>query len=107
MEDIHQTAPDELGAHTWSFSDNRLPQMLFRYRARNYPETLTAEEQPQWLEHCRARLVDGESGHLNFKDFYAEVEELRNNQELDEAKVHLLDEVETFGRELEEYLQSS
>jgi len=107
MEDIHQTAPDELGAHTWSFSDKRLPEMLFRYRARNYPETLTAEEQPQWLEHCRARLVDGESGHLNFKDFYAEVEELRNNQELDEAKVHLLDEVETFGRELEEYLQSS
>jgi len=107
MEDIHQTAPDELGAHTWSFSDKRLPEMLFRYRARNYPETLTAEEQPQWLEHCRARLVDGESGHLSFKDFYAEIEELRNDQELDEAKVHLLDEVETFGRELEEYLQSS
>jgi exodeoxyribonuclease-1 len=105
MEDIHNTAPDELGTHTWSFTDKRLPEMLFRYRARNYPETLNADEQAQWLEHCRARLVDGESGHLSFTDFYAEVEALRHDQELDEAKIHLLDEVETFGRELEAYIQ--
>jgi len=105
MEDIHNTAPDELGAHTWSFTDKRLPEMLFRYRARNYPETLTTDEQAQWLEHCRARLVDGESGHLSFHDFYAEVEQLRNEMELDESKAHLLEEVETFGRELEGYLQ--
>jgi len=107
MQRIHDTAPDELGTQTWSFGDKRLPEMLFRYRARNYPESLNADEQAQWWEHCRARLVEGESGFLSFKDFYAEIEALRNDEELDAGKARLLKEVETFGRELQEYLQST
>ena len=102
----HNTNPDELGTRTWSFGDKRLPEMLFRYRARNYPETLNTDEQARWREHCRARLIEGESGHLNFKDFYAEIEQLRTEMELDERKKMLLDEVAAFGRELESFIQS-
>jgi len=105
MNTIHNTDPEELGTQTWSFSDKRLPEMLFRYRARNYPETLNNDEQAQWLEHCRARLNEGESGHLNFKDFYAEIEQLRTGMEMDEHKMMLLDEVAAFGRELESFIQ--
>jgi len=47
----------ELGTQTWSFDDKRLPEMLFRYRARNYPETLNEDELAQWMEHCRDRLI--------------------------------------------------
>ena len=106
MNTIHNTAPEALGTQTWRFVDKRLPEMLFRYRARNYPETLNADEQAQWLEHCRARLIESESGHLSFKDFYAEIEALRTGMELDEHKMMLLDEVATFGRELESFIQS-
>ena len=106
MTTIHNTDPEELGTQTWRFVDERLPEMLFRYRARNYPETLNADEQAQWLEHCRARLIEGESGHMNFKDFYAEIEQLRADTELDEHKVTLLNEVAAFGRELESFIQS-
>jgi len=106
MNTIHNTDPEELGTQTWRFDDKRLPEMLFRYRARNYPETLNADEQAQWLEHCHARLIEGESGHLNFKDFYAEIEQLRTDMELDERKLMLLDEVAAFGRELESFIQS-
>ena len=104
MANIHNTAPDELGTQTWSFDDQRLPEMLFRYRARNYPETLTADEQAQWLEHCRDRLIEGESGHLNFKNFYAEIEQQRTETEPDDDKNQILNKVEEFGRELEAYL---
>ena len=107
MNTIHNTVPEELGSQTWSFADKRLPEMLFRYRARNYPETLNADEQAQWLEHCRARLIEGESGHLNFKNFYAEIEQLRTEMELDDAKIQILAEVEAFGRELESFIASS
>ena len=106
MNSIHNTAPEELGTQTWSFADKRLPEMLFRYRARNYPETLDADEQAQWLEHCRARLLEGEAGHLSFKAFYAEIEQLRSEVDADAHKQGLLDDVEGFGRELESYLQS-
>ncbi|MDZ7661682.1 exodeoxyribonuclease I [Thiohalophilus sp.] len=105
MQRIHDTSPEELGTQTWSFGDKRLPEMLFRYRARNYPESLNPDEQVQWLEHCRARLVEGESGFLSFKDFYAEIEALRNGGELDAGKAGLLKEVEAFGRELESFIK--
>jgi len=104
IETIHNTAADELGTQTWNFDDKRLTEMLFRYRARNYPETFNQDELAQWIEHCRKRLVEGESGHLSFKDFYAELEQLRNETELDNSKVKILNKVEEFGRELEEYL---
>ncbi len=107
MSTIHNTDPDELGTQTWSFNDKRLPEMLFRYRARNYPETLNADEQAQWLEHCRARLVDGESGHFNFEAFHAEIEQLRSEMEGDEGKQQILNEVEAFGRELEGFIKQA
>lgn len=40
-----------------AFTDARLPEMLFRYRARNFPHTLTAAEQQVWREFCHRRLT--------------------------------------------------
>jgi len=105
MNAIHNTDPQELGKKSWSFEDKRLQELLFRYRARNYPETLSADEQSQWLEHCRARLVDGESGHFSFTDFYAEIERLRTEVPADDQKNRLLDDVAAFGTELESFVQ--
>jgi len=105
MNAIHNTAPEALGSQTWSFTDKRLPELLLRYRARNYPETLSSDEQAQWLEHCRTRLIEGDAGHLNFEGFYAELAEARNSDGLAEEKRQILNEVEAFGRELETYLK--
>ena len=105
MSTIHDTDPQELGSRSWGFADKRLPEMLFRYRARNYPETLSTDEQAQWLEHCRARLVDGESGHLTFADFHTEIEQLRAEMAADDEKNRLLDDVAAFAAELESFVQ--
>jgi exodeoxyribonuclease-1 len=79
--------------------------MLFRYRARNYPETLDAGEQARWLAHCRDRLIEGESGYFTFEAFHAEIEQLRSEMEADAPKMKLLDEVAAFGSELESFLK--
>ena len=50
METLRSTAPEELGRYDFPFRDPRLPEMLFRYRARNYPETLTDAETARWRE---------------------------------------------------------
>jgi exodeoxyribonuclease-1 len=104
MQQIHSTAPQELGSQTWVFEDKRLPEMLFRYRARNYPETLNSEEQAQWLEHCRARLVEGEAGNRTFDAFFTEIERIREEESPDERGQQILAEVETFGRELQTFI---
>ena len=105
MNAIHDSDPQEVGTQSWSFVDKRLPEMLFRYRARNYPETLSADEQAQWLEHCHARLIDGESGHFTFSDFRTEIEQLRAQMAVDDSKIKLLDEVAAFGAELESFVR--
>ena len=81
--------------------------MLFRYRARNYPETLGAEEQAQWLEHCHARLVDGEAGHFTFPEFNTEIEQMRAQMAVDDPGIKLLDEVAAFGAELESFVRGA
>lgn len=39
-----------------AFLDARLPELLFRYRARNFPSSLTDPEQTKWQAYCRERL---------------------------------------------------
>jgi exodeoxyribonuclease I len=45
-----------------NFQDKRLQTLLFRYRARNFPQSLTADEALRWQRFCQSRLVDGEFG---------------------------------------------
>ena len=55
--------PEELSNWTAdSFQDSRLQALLFRYRARNYPQTLTEDESQRWMRFCQSRLIDGDFG---------------------------------------------
>jgi exodeoxyribonuclease-1 len=53
--------------------------MVFRYRARNFPETLSDSEQERWDEHRAARLFDGENGFRNVDMLFAEIDTLSEN----------------------------
>ncbi|MFV9997426.1 MAG: exodeoxyribonuclease I [Arsenophonus endosymbiont of Dermacentor nuttalli] len=57
MAIIRQTLPQNLPALYLKFDDPRMKQLLFRYRARNYPTTLTEQEQLAWLHHRREMLT--------------------------------------------------
>lgn len=56
MRTLRGTPATDLGRLDLPFRDRRLPEMLFRYRARNYPETLNEEEQQRWQDFRRQRL---------------------------------------------------
>ncbi|MFS1539397.1 MAG: exodeoxyribonuclease I [Candidatus Phlomobacter fragariae] len=57
MAIIRQTLPQNLPALDLKFDDPRMSQLFFRYRARNYPTTLTEQEQLAWLHHRRDILT--------------------------------------------------
>ncbi|OIQ48147.1 MAG: exodeoxyribonuclease I [Gammaproteobacteria bacterium MedPE] len=59
MERLLQTPPEQLPAVAFNFEDKRLDEMLFRYRARNYPLTLSASEQQRWNDY-RMNTMDGQ-----------------------------------------------
>ena len=62
---VRESDPQQLAQYERQFADERLVELLFRYRARNFPETLSAAEQQRWMEFCRARLSDSQAGAPN------------------------------------------
>jgi exodeoxyribonuclease-1 len=55
---VRGARPDQLLAFEAQFVDPRYRELLFRYRARHYADTLTGEEQSRWRQWRRRRLID-------------------------------------------------
>jgi exodeoxyribonuclease-1 len=64
-EQVRHADPMQLAQEQWPFDDERLPELLFRYRARNFPETLSHEEHERWKLFCQQRLSDARWGAPN------------------------------------------
>lgn len=86
----------ELDPARLAFRDPRYRELLFRYRARYFPETLTPVEQENWSDFRRWRLTDPESGYLGLAAFRAELS-LLAQQPADSARRALLEELQAWG----------
>lgn len=60
MVELRKQGADSLRGEEAGFDDPRVPEMLFRYRARNFPDSLDAEEQSRWFAYLREVSADGE-----------------------------------------------
>ena len=71
------SSPEKLASWTPAFKSTRLQTLYPRYRARNWPETLSETELKQWQAFCRARIIDGEyDSPLTLNQFQNRLEEL-------------------------------
>ncbi len=59
---VRTTQPSALKDLPANFDDKRLPELFFRYRARNWPETLSNAEKVRWKEFCWERLTNPKEG---------------------------------------------
>lgn len=75
MQQVHKMRAASLAGKEWSFDDPRLDELLFRYRARNFPNTLSEEERERWRLHCSARL--NSDSYFGFVEFEQELKALR------------------------------
>ncbi|MCH9698270.1 MAG: exodeoxyribonuclease I [Gammaproteobacteria bacterium] len=94
------TIPEhELLGYSADFIDQRLAEMLFRYRARNYPESLTEQEQASWNQFRYQRLFennpDTETG-LDFSEFNSILNELKAKT-VESKQLEILDDLEHYG----------
>ncbi|UMR33047.1 exodeoxyribonuclease I [Massilia sp. MB5] len=76
LETLRKQKPEQLATATAHFQDERLGELLFRYRARNFPHTLNEEEQEHWEQHRAARLFEGEAGARTVEQLFMEVDQL-------------------------------
>jgi len=101
MDLIRAENPENLVAFKEQFDDERIPEMLFRYRARNYYETLTDEEKARWELYRLKRLTSEDGGSsIIFDDYIEKIKEMRTAQPASEKLTFILDELVSYGTTL-------
>ncbi len=99
MDRIGHTPPAALAALRPVFQDPRCAELFFRYRARNWPETLGPAERERWAAHCRSRLAAPPvKGLLSRAAFDEQIAQCRARQPEREA---MWQELEAYAASLE------
>ncbi len=99
MTMIRHLPPEEISSTEMKFDDPRLPEMVFRYRARNWPDTLTGDEIQRW-EHFRLkRLTCPDAGaSITWDEFWAELKRL--DSETIQSHKTIVQALATYAREI-------
>ena len=101
MDKIRNTAPDKLTLSDWPFDDDRLTEMLFRYRARNFPDTLSSSETQHWQKQKLERLKQPANDRQLTPETYAqEILAARQLHAGDNRAQEILDQLESWGNEI-------
>ncbi|MBC7414579.1 MAG: exodeoxyribonuclease I [Herminiimonas sp.] len=80
--------PDALATTGHPFDDSRLEELVFRYRARNFPSTLSDTDAKRWEQHRAARLFDGSHGARTIEQLFDEIDQL--SEQADERGEQIL-----------------
>jgi exodeoxyribonuclease-1 len=95
---------ETLGEHEVRFEDERLPEMLFRYRARNYPSTLDGEEMERWEQFRSQRLMSPKKGWRSLEAYGLELQKLAADPELSERNRQILEDLHLYGESIIPYM---
>ena len=76
---IQSLSSNEIGLLNPNFEDRRLLKLFLNFKARNYPELLSEDEQEEWFEIVQSRVQNGENGFLSFDSFENSLYNLKNN----------------------------
>jgi len=100
MELIRTADPEAFRVMSIPFEDARLSEMLFRYRARNWPESLSIDEQEQWHQYRQQRLTaEVNSKILTLPRFFEQIQSCRS-EEVTVEQQQVLDKLESYGQQL-------
>lgn len=96
LREVRAARPAQLAALGGRFRDPRYAELLFRYRARNWPQSLSAEEHARWQGLRRDRLLGRSTAVVLGIDAYrARIAELRAGA--DGPRQAILDALEAWG----------
>ncbi|MBA3598331.1 MAG: exodeoxyribonuclease I [Methylibium sp.] len=98
LQRLRTVSPEELASKRTAFAAPRLDELLFRYRARNFPGMLSAAEQTQWHEHRVHRLHEGAGGGQTLEAFFAQIDALVEST--DERGQQILEALVDYATEI-------
>ncbi|QNP48802.1 exodeoxyribonuclease I [Diaphorobacter aerolatus] len=99
LNHLRSLSPEELKTARTGFDDPRLAELFWRYRARNFPDTLSPEDLQRWEGLRRDLLVDGMGGARTFDMLFAQLDELGESAE-SERDAGLLEAVYDYAESI-------
>lgn len=79
--------------------NNRVKEMIFKFKARNYPETLDEMEIEQWNNYKKERLTNKDIAELTFETFEEEMKIAREKY-TEEGHIQVLNEIQEYVENL-------
>ncbi|MEQ8955562.1 MAG: exodeoxyribonuclease I [Gammaproteobacteria bacterium] len=74
-EQVKNAPPEQLANQSFVFQDRRLNELLYRYKARHFPQALKDDERQLWVEQVRERLLEPDaSGETRLGAYKADVQ---------------------------------
>ena len=98
LQRLRTLAPAQLADKHPAFSDPRLGELLFRYRARNFPASMSEAEHAEWHEHRVHRLHEGADGALTLAVFLERIDAL--GESADERAQEILGALVDYATEI-------
>ncbi len=98
LQHLRSLSADQLAAKHPAFDDARLEELLFRYRARNFPQSLDDAERSRWTEHCSDRLHHGAAGGFTLATYMDRIDVLAESA--DERGQVILEALLDYGEQI-------
>lgn len=98
LNELRSMSAQKLASARPAFQDGRLDELLFRYRARNFPATLSDDEAQRWEEHRAARLFDGADGARTIDMLFSEIDAL--SEDVDEHGEEILGALYDYAEQI-------
>lgn len=95
---LRSAEPEQISSFTDKFSDKRLKNLVFLYKARNFSKHLSDEEQMKWEEYRSHVLMDGKENSRITK-YMARLQELAANSPSAD-KQYLLEELQLWAENI-------
>ncbi|MDE2372482.1 MAG: exodeoxyribonuclease I, partial [Burkholderiales bacterium] len=76
LQRLRELAPAQLVTKRPAFHDGRLEELLFRYRARNFPDLIDGDDRERWQRYRVARLHEGEGGATTLPQYFNRIDTL-------------------------------
>ncbi|HET7302596.1 MAG TPA: exodeoxyribonuclease I [Candidatus Saccharimonadales bacterium] len=96
---VRAAKPEELNEEAFHFSDQRLRALLPLYKARNFPKTLTPEEQETWQAFCKQQLLGG-GEHSRMANYMRLLQTIAQRDTLTDHQQYLLQELQLYAESI-------
>ena len=100
LDQIRSAATEDFERHSFCFTDARYNRLLFSYRARYFPNSLSADERDQWLQSCRWRLTNESSGYITLDQQQREISQLLADTQLSADQRSILQALQDWNQQI-------